>query len=151
MTFLGRGMESSQGTNTGSARMNRALTVFLTIDTKSSRSSGWPHVPLTQKQSCSRELNSYFWGGERDKRLGLPYQLEVFSRYGLKASFFVEPLFSFALGLEPLRSVVAVSAKPVKKLLSTFTRVAHGPSLSRTRLRSAGRSLVRIQRMNRRR
>ena len=87
--------------------MNRVTPVFLTIDTEVwPRSSGWPHVPLTREQSCNRELNSYFWGGERDKRFGLPYQLEIFSRYGLKASFFVDPLFSFALGLEPLWSVV---------------------------------------------
>lgn len=89
--------------------MNRAVRVFLTVDTEVwPQSSGWPHVPLTVQQTCERELNSYFWGGEGKKRLGVPYQLEVFRRYGLKASFFVDPLFSFALGLEPLRSLVRV-------------------------------------------
>jgi hypothetical protein len=82
--------------------------VFITIDTELwPRSSGWPHVPLSPDQHCEREQACYFWGGEARKKLGLPFQLETFSRNALKATFFVDPLFSFSLGLQPLQQVIS--------------------------------------------
>lgn len=37
--------------------------------------------------------------------LGLPYQLDTLKRLNLKATYFVEPLFSYAFGREALRKV----------------------------------------------
>ena len=81
------------------------LNVMITIDTELwPDSPGWPHTPLAAGTRCERELEAYFFGGAAG--LGLPYQLRVFQDAGLKAIFFVEPLFSFALGAEPLHRVL---------------------------------------------
>ncbi len=37
---------------------------------------------------------------------GLPFQINVLARHGLKATYFVDPMFSFALGLDKLVAVV---------------------------------------------
>jgi peptidoglycan/xylan/chitin deacetylase (PgdA/CDA1 family) len=86
------------------------LDVMITIDTEVwPKSPGWPHVPLDPAARCERELDAYFYGGG-ESGLGLPYQLRVFRDAGLKAIFFVEALFSFALGTEPLRKVLRLIA-----------------------------------------
>jgi hypothetical protein len=36
----------------------------------------------------------------------VPYQLQVLADAGLKATYFIDPMFSFALGAEPLRAIV---------------------------------------------
>ena len=85
------------------------LNVMITVDTEVwPDSRGWPHVPLNSATRCERELDAYLFGG--DSGLGLPYQLEVLRDAGLKAIFFVEPLFSFALGAEPLGRVLRLIA-----------------------------------------
>lgn len=66
----------------------------------------WPHVPLPATADCRDEIAAFLWGDCNGRRLGLPYQLEVLSRHGLRATFFVDPMFSFALGLQPLRDAV---------------------------------------------
>lgn len=83
--------------------------VLLTVDTEiwPARADSWPHIPLPATEACERELRAYLLGTGDKPSWGLPYQLEMLSRYGLQATFFVDPLFSFALGLEPLREVVA--------------------------------------------
>src|SRR5215470_8393719 len=81
--------------------------VLLTVDTEVwPRAVGWPHVPLGQSETCERELNAYFWGGEGRKPKGLPYQLATLRRYGLQATYFVDPLFSCCLGASVLSDVV---------------------------------------------
>lgn len=83
------------------------LRVFLTVDTEVwPRASGWPHTPLPPDETCERERAAYFWGGEGHDRRGLPYQLETFARHGLKATYFVDPLFSRCLGAPLLGEVV---------------------------------------------
>jgi hypothetical protein len=83
------------------------LKVFITVDTEVwPQAENWPHVPLGSHDACRRELDCYFWGGEKEPKLGLPFQLDVLRRRGLSATFFVDPLFSFALGLPALRNVV---------------------------------------------
>jgi hypothetical protein len=85
--------------------------VFLTVDTEIwPRASGWPHVPLPPGKTCERERAVYFWGGETRARRGLPYQLETLGRHGLRATYFVDPLFSRRLGAQLLADVVAVIA-----------------------------------------
>jgi hypothetical protein len=89
-------------------RSRNPLEVLITVDTEVwPRSNGWPHKPLPADASCTREIDCYFWGGERAPKLGLPFQLETLAACGLKATFFVDPLFSFALGLPVLERVVA--------------------------------------------
>ena len=78
------------------------LNVMITIDTELwPDSPDWPHTPLAAGTRCERELEAYFFGGGA-AGFGLPYQLRVFHDAGLKAIFFVEPLFSFTLGAEPI-------------------------------------------------
>lgn len=81
--------------------------VFITVDTEIwPQAEGWPHAPLARARDCRREIDCYFWGGEKSPRQGLPFQLEVLEAHGLRATFFVDPLYSFALGIASLREVV---------------------------------------------
>jgi hypothetical protein len=84
------------------------LRVHLTVDVEvwPVHPGGWPHVPLAASDDCRRELSAYFWGDCAAGRYGLPYQLDTLRAHGLRATFFVDPMFSFALGLEPLREIV---------------------------------------------
>lgn len=83
------------------------MRVLITVDTEIwPNSPGWPHTPLGAGQDCARELAWYFYGGEDPDALGLPYQLKVLAAAGLKATYFIDPMFSFALGAEPLRAIV---------------------------------------------
>lgn len=83
------------------------MRIFLTVDTEVwPRRAGWPHLPLTEADDCSRQVAAYLWGGDREPRQGLPFMLATLSAHDLKATFFVDPLFSLALGSRPLRDVV---------------------------------------------
>jgi hypothetical protein len=89
--------------------MHTRVRVLLTIDTEVwPNRPGWPHVPLVPGFDCAREIACYFYGGETEPRLGVPYQLETFRRFGLKATYFVDPMFSFALGAAPLHELLAL-------------------------------------------
>lgn len=82
--------------------------VFITVDTEVwPQADGWPHVPLSLDADCRREIECYFWGGEGKLKLGLPFQLETLRAHNLRATFFVDPLFSFALGINSLQKVVS--------------------------------------------
>ncbi|MGZ8311964.1 MAG: polysaccharide deacetylase [Allosphingosinicella sp.] len=39
--------------------------------------------------------------------VGVPYQLKILARYGLKACFFVDPMPALVYGIEPIRAMVA--------------------------------------------
>ena len=82
--------------------------VFLTVDVEvwPVHAGGWPHRPLHEDAHCKREIAGYLDGLTSSGPFGVPYQLEVLKRHGLKATFFVDPLFSFALGIEPLNRIV---------------------------------------------
>ena len=83
------------------------LNVFITVDTEVwPNSPGWPHTPLPADTRCEREVSAYFHGGDKRTGFGLPYQLRIFRQWRLKATYFVDPLFSFALGTESLRDVL---------------------------------------------
>lgn len=84
------------------------MDVFITVDTEvwPVHPGGWPRIPLASGSRCDRELSAYLRGDTREGQFGLPFQLSMLGRYGLKATYFVDPLFSFALGLEPLRQTV---------------------------------------------
>jgi peptidoglycan/xylan/chitin deacetylase (PgdA/CDA1 family) len=83
------------------------LRVFLTVDTEVwPVAETWPHTPLSADQACEREIEVYLHGGEVEPRFGVAFQLATLARNELKATYFVDPLFSFALGLGPLARVV---------------------------------------------
>jgi len=83
------------------------LRVFLTVDTEVwPVAEGWPHAPLPADQQCDREIDVYLHGGEIEPRFGIAYQLATLARCGLKATYFVDPLFSLALGMQPLARVL---------------------------------------------
>jgi hypothetical protein len=87
----------------------RVLKVLITVDTEVwPVSPGWPHTPLPIDQHCERELSCYFYGGDSKQGNGLQFITSVLQRFGLKATFFVDPLFSFALGANTLRRIVAL-------------------------------------------
>jgi hypothetical protein len=88
---------------------SRQVRVFLTVDTEVwPKSSGWPHTPLAGDYDCSRDLDLYLYGGTGESARGLAWQLRTIGSHGLKATYFVDPLFSFALGVSALRDVVAM-------------------------------------------
>ena len=83
--------------------------VFITVDTEIwPDATAWPRTPLDRDQACAKETSWYFYGGAGSAARGLPYQLATLAAAGLKATYFVDPLFSFALGLAPLADVVAL-------------------------------------------
>lgn len=56
-------------------------------------------------------MSWYFYGGGGGDQRGLHYQLRTLADAGLKATFFIEALFSFALGGGPLRTIVDLVRK----------------------------------------
>jgi hypothetical protein len=46
--------------------------------------------------------------GENENGHALPKTLEILARHGLRGVFFVEPLFSYRFGIEPLREIVGL-------------------------------------------
>ena len=87
------------------------VNVFITVDTEVwPNSPGWPHAPLPGGYDARRDIEWYLRGGRGAEARGVPWQLEVLARAGLKATYFVDPMFSFALGLAPLRELVATIA-----------------------------------------
>jgi hypothetical protein len=80
--------------------------VFLTIDTEVwPQSPGWPHKRLPAGWDSTRALEAYFFGG-RAGGPGIDYLLQVFERYELRSTFFVEPLHSLALGIDAVKTLV---------------------------------------------
>jgi hypothetical protein len=83
------------------------LRVFLTVDTEVwPVAETWPHTPLPADETCDREIEVYLHGGEVEPRFGLAYQLATLARHRLKATYLIDPLFSFALGLKHLIRVL---------------------------------------------
>ncbi len=90
-------------------RESNLVKVFITVDTEIwPDSPGWPHTPLAADNDCNRELSLYFSGGNGPDPLGVSYQLRKLADAGLKATYFVDPMFSLALGLAPLRDLISL-------------------------------------------
>ncbi|MDJ0656787.1 MAG: hypothetical protein QNJ40_21680 [Xanthomonadales bacterium] len=73
------------------------MKVFLTIDTE----TWWFYDDFLDNH------RSAVYGEVGGKQYGLPYQLQLFRDHGLKANFFVEPLFTLSSGMDPLSEMVA--------------------------------------------
>lgn len=78
------------------SRIQKKLKVFLTIDTEV-----WEFY-----QDIEKNVSSGLWGITEDGEYGLNFQLETFERYNLKATFFVEPFFSYHSGKKPLETAI---------------------------------------------
>ncbi len=77
------------------------LNVFITVDTEL-----WPRMPDWRQSALAQEMEYYIFGRTPNGDYGLPFQMDLLNAHGLKAVFFVEPLFASAVGLEPLRRIV---------------------------------------------
>lgn len=84
------------------------MQVYITVDVEvwPARVEGWPHRPLAGDNGCDAEIDAYLTGRTGSGDFGIPFHLAVLQANGLKATFFVDPFFSFALGLDPLVAVV---------------------------------------------
>jgi hypothetical protein len=65
-------------------------------------------LPLPETERCLKELSWYLYGGDAALGIGIPFQLRTLAAHSLKATFFVDPLFSFALGSPPLVEAIKV-------------------------------------------
>jgi hypothetical protein len=82
------------------------LNVFITVDTEV-----YPLLPNWRETGLAGDIARDFDGQTSKGDFGLRYQLQMLNEYGLKAVYFVEPLFASAVGLEPLRKVVDLISK----------------------------------------
>jgi hypothetical protein len=72
------------------------LKVFITVDTEILDTS-------TRYLEC---IQSDIYGITPSGEFGLNYQIDMLNKYGLKAVFFVDSLFAYAVGIEPIRNIV---------------------------------------------
>ena len=79
------------------------VAVFLTIDTEISAPLG----PAWREKGLEFELERDVFGRTERGSYGIGYQMELFNRHRLKATFFVEALFASEAGIAPLRRIVA--------------------------------------------
>lgn len=86
------------------------LNVFLTIDTEIwPYSQDWPVKALpTNKSSFTKEIDTYIYGITTQGDFGLPFQTNLFKEHGLRANYFVEPLFSDRVGASTLTDIVSL-------------------------------------------
>lgn len=75
---------------------NRKLKVFITVDTEV-----WEFY-----DDIESNVSSGLWGITNEGEFGLKYQLDLLSNYNLKATFFVDPFFSYHSGIEPLEAAI---------------------------------------------
>ncbi len=82
--------------------------IFLTVDTELwPNLSDWPLVPLRPDDDCKWEIQTYLNGETREASYGIPFQLRVLREHGLKATYFIDAMFSMALGIAPLRELIS--------------------------------------------
>lgn len=84
------------------------LNVYLTVDTELwPYSEGWPVTALSRnKTAFDEEIAACFYGKTFEGEYGLPYQIEQLNRYGLRATYFLEPLFADRVGSNYLTDIV---------------------------------------------
>jgi hypothetical protein len=70
--------------------------VLITVDTEV-----YPISPDWRASRLSQDVDRDIYGIVDGRELGLRYQLEMFSRHGLKAEFFVESLFASSKDVDP--------------------------------------------------
>jgi peptidoglycan/xylan/chitin deacetylase (PgdA/CDA1 family) len=87
---------------------SRRLLVRSTVDTEIwPFKPGWPNVRLEpDDRNVARQYERCILGATDEGEFGVRYQLAVLNRYGLRATFFVEPLHAAAVGGSWLREIV---------------------------------------------
>ncbi len=80
-----------------------SLSVLITIDTEL-WCDGWKNLDAHFLDA----LKKYIYGKTPSGEYGLPFLLRVLNDNGLKATFFVEPLFALRFGLDPLAEIVGI-------------------------------------------
>lgn len=81
-----------------------ALRVYITFDTEI-----WLSAP--DLSAFSADFARWFHGRTPSGDFGVPFQLRLLNDFGLKAVFFVEPLFASAVGIDPLAEMVGTIAE----------------------------------------
>lgn len=76
--------------------------VFYTVDTEAH-----PASPDWAERGLTAELRRDIDGATPEGEFGVFYQAEMLKSHGLKGAFFVETMFSHAVGIEPLRRIVS--------------------------------------------
>ena len=85
------------------ANSSPPLNVYLTIDTEI-WCDGWDNIDAKFPSAYKK----YITGATNNGDYGLPFQLKLLKEHGLKAVFFVEPLFATRFGLQPLQDIVGL-------------------------------------------
>jgi len=78
-----------------------ALNVIITIDTEIM-------YHLLDRQDILNSIDISVYGRSKDSQYGLNYIIEIMNKYHIKASFFVEPLFTLVGGNEPLEEIIRI-------------------------------------------
>lgn len=79
------------------------LDVFFTVDVEI-WCDGWSDID----RKFSRAYRQYITGSTEKGDYGLAYQVRILNDHGLRAVFFVEPLFSTRFGIEPLCEIIGI-------------------------------------------
>ncbi|MDN5870625.1 MAG: polysaccharide deacetylase [Nitrococcus sp.] len=83
--------------------MNDVTHVFITVDVEV-----WPPYWGADGAILQDAFRRYIYGVGRPAQYGLPYQLAMLADHGLRAVFFVEPLFASVVGRGALAEVVGM-------------------------------------------
>lgn len=87
------------------------LDVFLTVDVEI-WCDGWANIEAKFPDAFKR----YIYGPTPKGEYGLPFQSRLLQEHGLKAVFFVEPLFATRFGLEPLAEILELVRQPAHEI-----------------------------------
>lgn len=79
------------------------VNIFITVDTET-WCGGWENID----KKFPHAFSNYIYGKTSRGDFGLPFQLQLLNEYGLKAVFFVEPLFSMRFGQSYLEDIVGL-------------------------------------------
>ena len=79
------------------------LNVFISVDVEV-WCNGWNDID----QKFPKAFSEYIYGPTRNGDCGLPLKLKILQEHGLRATFFVEPLFATRFGLAPLQEIVGL-------------------------------------------
>jgi len=79
------------------------LNVFISVDVEV-WCNGWQNID----QKFPKAFCTYIYGPTRKGDCGLPLELKILQEHGIRATFFVEPLFSTRFGLAPLQEIVGL-------------------------------------------
>jgi len=77
------------------------MNVFYTVDVEV-----WPSRERPHEAEFLDQVQRHIYGRTGNNECGLPYQLEVLEKHGLKGVFLVEALFASAMGTEVLQEIV---------------------------------------------